>query len=32
MTHITVTVDGVSYADDVEPSLLLVNYLREVLG
>jgi carbon-monoxide dehydrogenase small subunit len=32
MTHITVTVDGVKYADDVEPRLLLVHYLREVLG
>jgi len=32
MTHITVTVDDVSYADDVEPRLLLVHYLREVLG
>jgi aerobic carbon-monoxide dehydrogenase small subunit len=32
MTHITVTVDGVSYTDDVEPRLLLVHYLREVLG
>lgn len=32
MTHITVTVDGVSYSDDVEPRLLLVHYLREVLG
>jgi aerobic carbon-monoxide dehydrogenase small subunit len=32
MTHITVAVDGVSYADDVEPRLLLVHYLREVLG
>jgi carbon-monoxide dehydrogenase small subunit len=32
MTHITVTVDGVSYADHVEPRLLLVHYLREVLG
>jgi len=32
MPHITVTVDGVSYADDVEPRLLLVHYLREVLG
>jgi aerobic carbon-monoxide dehydrogenase small subunit len=32
MTHITVIVDGVSYADDVEPRLLLVHYLREVLG
>jgi aerobic carbon-monoxide dehydrogenase small subunit len=32
MTHITVTVDGVSYADDVEPRLLLVHYLREMVG
>jgi len=32
MTRITVTVDGVNYADDVEPRLLLVHYLREVLG
>jgi aerobic carbon-monoxide dehydrogenase small subunit len=32
MTRITVTVDGVRYADDVEPRLLLVHYLREVLG
>jgi carbon-monoxide dehydrogenase small subunit len=32
MTRITVTVDGVSYSDDVEPRLLLVHYLREVLG
>ncbi|MGH3305672.1 MAG: (2Fe-2S)-binding protein, partial [Streptosporangiaceae bacterium] len=32
MSHITVTVDGVSYADEVEPRLLLVHYLREVLG
>ena len=32
MSRITVTVDGVSYADDVEPRLLLVHYLREVLG
>jgi len=32
MASITVTVDGVSYADDVEPRLLLVHYLREVLG
>jgi len=28
---ITLTVDGVSYTDDVEPRLLLVQYLREVL-
>jgi carbon-monoxide dehydrogenase small subunit len=32
MTRITVTVDGVGYADDVEPRLLLVHYLREELG
>jgi aerobic carbon-monoxide dehydrogenase small subunit len=32
MTHIKVTVDGVSYVDDVEPRLLLVHYLRDVLG
>jgi aerobic carbon-monoxide dehydrogenase small subunit len=30
--HITVMVDGVSYADDVEPRTLLVHYLRERLG
>ena len=29
---ITLTVDGVKYSDDVEPRLLLVQYLREVLG
>jgi aerobic carbon-monoxide dehydrogenase small subunit len=32
MTHITVTVDGVNYVDQVEPRLLLVHYLREVVG
>ncbi len=32
MTDIKVTVDGVSYADEVEPRLLLVHYLRDVLG
>ncbi|MEO7746370.1 MAG: (2Fe-2S)-binding protein [Actinomycetota bacterium] len=32
MTRITVTVDGVSYSDDVEPRTLLVHYLRETLG
>ena len=32
MTPITVTVDGVKYADQVEPRLLLVHYLREVIG
>jgi aerobic carbon-monoxide dehydrogenase small subunit len=30
--RITVTVDGTSYSDDVEPRLLLVHYLRERLG
>ena len=32
MTRITVSVDGVSYSDDVEPRTLLVLYLRETLG
>ena len=32
MTRITVSVDGVSYTDDVEPRTLLVHYLRETLG
>ena len=32
MTQITVTVDGASYVDDVEPRMLLVHYLREVVG
>ncbi len=32
MTKITLTVDSVTYADDVEPRLLLVHYLREVAG
>jgi aerobic carbon-monoxide dehydrogenase small subunit len=32
MTQVRVTVDGVSYADDVEPRTLLVHYLRERLG
>lgn len=31
-TSITVAVDGVTYTDDVEPRLLLVQYLRERLG
>src|ERR671932_355286 len=30
--RISVTVDGVRYSDDVEPRLLLVQYLRERLG
>jgi aerobic carbon-monoxide dehydrogenase small subunit len=32
MTRINVTVDGVSYVDQVEPRLLLVHYLREGIG
>ncbi len=32
MTRVSVTVDGVAYSDDVEPRLLLVQYLRERLG
>ena len=32
MTQISVKVDGVNYADQVEPRLLLVHYLREVVG
>jgi carbon-monoxide dehydrogenase small subunit len=32
MARIDVKVDGVSYSDDVEPRLLLVQYLRERLG
>ncbi|HTZ45444.1 MAG TPA: (2Fe-2S)-binding protein [Jatrophihabitans sp.] len=32
MTRVNVTVDGVRYTDEVEPRLLLVQYLRERLG
>jgi carbon-monoxide dehydrogenase small subunit len=32
MSAISVTVDGVTYEDDVEPRLLLVYYLRDRLG
>jgi carbon-monoxide dehydrogenase small subunit len=32
MANITVRVDGVTYADEVEPRLLLVHYLRDRLG
>ena len=32
MPQISVTVDGVTYEDDVEPRLLLVYYLRDRLG
>ena len=32
MTRISVSVDGSSYTDEVEPRMLLVHYLRERLG
>jgi aerobic carbon-monoxide dehydrogenase small subunit len=32
MARVQVTVDGVEYSDDVEPRMLLVQYLRERLG
>ncbi|KOV63943.1 (2Fe-2S)-binding protein [Streptomyces sp. MMG1121] len=32
MTRISVTVDGTTYEDDVEPRLLLAHYLRDRLG
>ncbi|WP_327687111.1 (2Fe-2S)-binding protein [Streptomyces sp. NBC_00467] len=32
MTRITVTVDGTTHEDEVEPRLLLVRYLRDRLG
>jgi aerobic carbon-monoxide dehydrogenase small subunit len=32
MAQVNVTVDGVRYQDEVEPRLLLVQYLRERLG
>jgi carbon-monoxide dehydrogenase small subunit len=32
MTKISMTIDGVTYEDDVEPRMLLVHYLREVAG
>ena len=32
MARIEVTVDGVRYADEVEPRLLLVHYLRDRIG
>jgi carbon-monoxide dehydrogenase small subunit len=32
MTRVNVQVDGTAYSDDVEPRLLLVQYLRERLG
>ncbi len=32
MTRVTVSVDGTEYTDEVEPRMLLVQYLRESLG
>jgi aerobic carbon-monoxide dehydrogenase small subunit len=32
MSKITVTVDGATYVDEVEPRMLLVHYLREAVG
>jgi aerobic carbon-monoxide dehydrogenase small subunit len=32
MSRVTVSVDGVQYTDEVEPRMLLVQYLRESLG
>jgi aerobic carbon-monoxide dehydrogenase small subunit len=32
VAEITVSVDGAKYSDQVEPRLLLVHYLREVVG
>ena len=32
MTKINLSVDGVSYSDEVEPRTLLVHYLREQVG
>lgn len=32
MAKITVSVDGTTYTDEVEPRLLFVHYLRDVLG
>ncbi|HJQ07157.1 MAG TPA: 2Fe-2S iron-sulfur cluster-binding protein, partial [Nocardioides sp.] len=32
MTRINLTVDGQRVVDDVEPRMLLVQYLRETLG
>jgi carbon-monoxide dehydrogenase small subunit len=29
---ITITINGKSYSDDIEPRLLLIHYLREVVG
>jgi carbon-monoxide dehydrogenase small subunit len=32
MAEVTVSVDGVKYSDQVEPRMLLVHYLREIVG
>ncbi len=32
MTRVHIKVDGVDYSDDVEPRMLLVQYLREQIG
>ncbi|MGD1098469.1 MAG: (2Fe-2S)-binding protein [Bryobacteraceae bacterium] len=32
MTHITLTINGQTYAHDVEPRLLLIHYIRDVVG
>jgi len=32
VSHVSVTVNGKTYQNDVEPRLLLVHYLRDVLG
>jgi aerobic carbon-monoxide dehydrogenase small subunit len=32
MSRVTVNVDGVQYTDEIEPRMLLVQYLRETLG
>src|SRR3974390_166771 len=32
MSHITLTINGKTYSDEVEPRLLLIHYLRETVG
>jgi carbon-monoxide dehydrogenase small subunit len=32
MTHITLTINGQTYAHEVEPRLLLIHYIRDVAG
>ena len=32
MTSVQITVDGTIYQDEIEPRMLLVHYLRDVLG